>query len=89
MRVFLEQESPKYKGLEVLVASEGQSRIDLYNEGKVVDTIHIYRWDIEEVLKLMKDLGLEREESQNWDRKKAESKLENAFASGGMGKDEL
>ena len=46
MRRFLEVESAHYPDLGVYVASEGQSRIELYNEGKKIDTVHIYRWDI-------------------------------------------
>ena len=53
MKQFLEVESAHYPELEVLIASEGQSRVDLMNQGKKVDTIHIYRWNIQQVRVLL------------------------------------
>ena len=76
MRQLLEVESANYPELETLIAAEGQSRIDLYNEGKVVDTIHIYRWDMPAVRKLLSDLGLKRDESITWEKKEAEQKMD-------------
>ena len=84
-------ESAHYKDLDVLIANEGQSRIDLYNEGKVVDTIHVYRWTMEEVRILLEDLGLSRDETYTWAKRDAENKLAQAFMdpSKGLQKDEL
>ena len=79
MKQFLEVESAHYPELEVLIASEGQSRVDLMNQGKKVDTIHIYRWNIQQVRILLEQLGLKRDESVTWDKKKAEAKLKEAF----------
>ena len=53
IKQFLEVESAHYPEMSTLVASEGQSRLDLYNEGKVVDTIHIYKWDIQAIRDLL------------------------------------
>ena len=75
MRQFLEVESAHYPDLEIFVASEGQSRFDLYNEGIKVDTITVYKWDIESVRKFLSDLGLERDESRTWDKLRAEADL--------------
>ena len=47
MRQLLEVESAHYPEMEVFIASEGQSRIELMKNGKKIDTIHIYRWNIE------------------------------------------
>ena len=52
MRQFLEVESAHYPKLDVRVASEGQSRFELFKKGEKVDTIHVYRWDIEAVRQL-------------------------------------
>ena len=81
MRQFLEVESAHYPKLDVRVASEGQARVELYNEGKKVDTIHVYRWDIKAVRDFMAELGLERDESITWDKKAKEAELENYFSS--------
>ena len=72
MKQFLEVESAHYRDLGVYVASEGQSRIELFLEGKKIDTIHIYRWDIQTVRDLMSELGLKRDESYTYEKKKAE-----------------
>ena len=63
----MEVESAHYPKLDTRIASEGQARVDLYNEGKKIDTVHIYKWDIEEIRTFMADLGLERDESITWD----------------------
>ena len=87
MRQFLEVESAHYKKLDVRIASEGQSRITLYNKGKVVDEIHIYKFDIESVRELMEKLGLERDESVTWKTRDAEAKLADAFMNPNRGGD--
>ena len=79
MRKFLEVESAHYPKLDVRVASEGQSRFELFNEGKKVDTIHVYRWDIQSVRDLCRDLGLERDESITWEKKAKEEELAGYF----------
>uniref|UniRef100_A0A7S3IJ41 Selenoprotein F/M domain-containing protein n=1 Tax=Strombidium inclinatum TaxID=197538 RepID=A0A7S3IJ41_9SPIT len=76
IRQFLEVESAHYAKLDVRVASEGQARVDLFNEGKKVDTIHIYKWDIEEIRLLMADLGLERDESNTWEKRQKAADLD-------------
>ena len=75
MKQFLEVESAHYPEMEVLVASDGQSRLDLYNEGKQVDTIHIYRGDMKAVRKLLKDLGLKRDEAITYEKMAQEEKM--------------
>ena len=89
MRQFLEVESAHYKDLGVYITGDGQSRLDLYKDGNKVDTINIYRWSIEEVRRLMDLLGLERDESITYEKKKAEAKLAEAFAGGMKKKEDL
>ena len=72
-------EAAHYPEMDTLIANEGQSRLDLYLEGKVVDTIHIYRWTMPEVRDLLKSLGLKRDESITWEKKEAEMKLASVF----------
>ena len=87
MRQFLEVESAHYPKLEVLVASEGQSRIQLYNEGKEVDEIHIYKYTIDRVRELMEQLGLERDEKRTWKSVSLEAEMRNAFENPNYGKE--
>ena len=75
----MEVESAHYPEMDTLVASEGQSRLDLYFEGKVVDTIHIYRWTMAEVRDLLASLGLKRDEKITYELKAAEMELAKAF----------
>ena len=72
---FLEVDSAHYPELDVRVASEGQARVDLYTKGQKIDTVHIYKWDIEEIRRLMSDLGLERDESLTWEKRWGKDKL--------------
>ena len=59
--------------------SEGEPRFELLKDGEKVDTIRIGRYDLQTIRSLLKDLGLVRDESQTWERKKAEIQLEQAF----------
>ena len=86
MREFLEKESAHYKDLDVRVASDGMSRVQLYKVGKLVDTIHVYKYNMVEIQKLMADLGLERDENITWKTREAEAKMANAFNNPNFGK---
>ena len=83
MRTLLEEESAHYPKLETLISGDGVSRIELFNEGKLVDTINIYRWEMPEIRILLEELGLKRDESITWKTKKAEAELASAFMNPG------
>ena len=53
--------------------------MELLNKGDVVDTIRIGRYDVPAFRRIMKELGLQRDESYTWERRKAEYQLEMAF----------
>ena len=74
-------ESAHYPKLDTRIAGDGQSRIELFNEGKRVDTIYIYRYDIEAIRDLMTDLGLNRDESITWEKRQKEAELASYFNS--------
>ena len=91
IRHFLEVESAHYKDLDVRVASDGMSRVQLYRTGKHVDTIHVYKYNIAEIRNLMADLGLARDEKLTWKTRDAEAAMAEAFmnpAKGMKGKSE-
>ena len=76
MRQFLEVESAHYPALEVLISGEMPvSRIELFNLGKKVDMIPIYRWNMDEVRVLLHDLGLKRDEALTWEKREKEEAL--------------
>ena len=80
MRKFLEVESAHYPQLEVLISGEMPvSRIELFNGGKKVDMIPIYRWNIDEVRVLMHDLGLKRDEQLTWEKRERQDLMASAF----------
>ena len=58
---------------------DGEPRFELLLMGDVVDTIRVGRYDVPAFRKLMKDLGLQRDETYTWERKSAEYKMEQAF----------
>ena len=79
MKQFLEVESAHYKKLGVFVAGDGNSRVELYNKQKRVDTIYIHRWKIEEVRVLMSELGLERDEKLTYDKIEKAAQMAQSF----------
>ena len=82
-------EAAHYPKLDVRIASDGQSRIELFKEGKRVDTMYIYRFSIEAIRDLMTDLGLERDETITWEKRQIEAELESYFNSKPSKKEEL
>ena len=78
MRKWLEEETAKYPDLEVFL-SEGEPRFELLKSGEVVDTIRVGKYDVPALRKLARDLGLKREESQTWEKRKAVYQMEKAF----------
>ena len=83
MRQLLEVESAHYPKLQPMISGDDVSRIELFNEGKLVDIIRIYRWEMPEIRILLEELGLERDEKITWELKRAEAKLEQAFMNPG------
>ena len=55
------------------------SRIELFNNGKKIDMIPLYRYNIDEVRVLMHDLGLKRNEELTWDKRGKQELMAQAF----------
>ena len=53
--------------------------MELLSKGDVVDTIRIGRYDVPAFRRIMKELGLKRDETYTWERRKAEYQMEQAF----------
>tara|TARA_B110000285_G_C14728972_1_gene425582 strand:+ start:98 stop:517 length:420 start_codon:yes stop_codon:yes gene_type:complete len=88
IRQFLEVESAHYRDLDVRVASDGMSRMQLYKTGKHVDTIHVYKYNLAEIRNLLEDLGLSRDEKLTWKTRDAEREMAEAFNNPMRGKSE-
>ena len=57
------------------------SRLELYKEGELIDTVHVHRYSREELNDLMVEMGQPRDTSLTWDKinnmKKLDSMLNN------------
>ena len=58
---------------------DGEPRLELMKGGEMVDKIRIGRYDLKSVRNILSELGLKRDESQTWEKKSAQIKLEQAF----------
>lgn len=53
--------------MQTLVASDGLPRVELFEGSKLVDTIHVFRYTVEELNNLLeRDLGLKRDRTRTW-----------------------
>ena len=68
VKTFLEQDSVKYPKLKIYL-SDGEPRFELMKNGELVDTVRVGRYDLSAFKRLMKEFGLERDESYTWKRK--------------------
>ena len=76
IRAWLDTDAAQYTKLPILVANEGQARLELFKEGALIDTVHIYRYSRDELNELLEEMGQERDQSRNWDSLKAAQKFD-------------
>ena len=72
--------------MQVLVASDGLPRVELFKGSTLVDTIHVFRYTVDELNNLLeRDLGIRRNRTRTWKSIKAEMDLHAAIfeATGG------
>ena len=62
--------------MPILVTSEGQARLELFNEGAHIDTVHIYRYSKDELNELLEEMGQERDLERSWDKIKSMQKFD-------------
>lgn len=82
----MDGDAPNYETLQVLVASDGLPRVELFKGQTLVDTIHVFRYSVEEMNKLLEhDLKLPRNKTRTWKSIRAEMDLHAAVfeATGG------
>ena len=61
----------------ILVASEGLSRLELFKEGALVDTVHVYRYTVQQLNALLEEMGQPRNKDLTWDKINAEKDFNN------------
>ena len=54
--------------MPILVASEGMSRLELFDSGELVDTVHVHRYSREELNELLAEMGQVRDTTLSWDK---------------------
>lgn len=89
IRDFLDGDAANYENVQVLVASDGLPRIELFHGSKLVDTIHVFRYTVDELNNLLeRDLGQTRNRQRTWQSIRAEMHLHSAIfeATGGAEK---
>ena len=73
--------------MQVLVASDGLPRVELFDGKTLVDTIPAHRYSLDELnLLLERDLGQKRDKTRTWKSINAEMEMAQAIfeAKGGM-----
>ena len=53
--------------MPILVASDGMSRLELFDNGELVDTVHVHRYAREELNELLEEMGQVRDKSLSWE----------------------
>jgi len=66
IRSWLDSDAAQFYATPILVASEGMSRLELFKEGVMVDTVHVFRYSREELNELLVEMGQPRDESLSW-----------------------
>ena len=54
--------------MPILVASDGMSRLELFDNGELVDTVHVHRYSREDLNELLEEMGQVRDKSLTWEK---------------------
>ena len=54
--------------MPILVASDGMSRLELFDNGELVDTVNVHRYGREELNELLEEMGQVRDKSLTWEK---------------------
>ena len=53
------------------------SRLELYKDDELIDTVHVHRYSREELNELLVEMGQFRDETMTWDKINAAKQLDN------------
>ena len=53
----MDGDAATYTSMPILVANEGNARLELYKESTLIDTVHIYRYSVDELNELLESMG--------------------------------
>ena len=63
--------------MPILVASDGMSRLELFDSGELVDTVHVHRYSREELNELLEEMGQVRDKELSWAKINAMNDFDN------------
>ena len=53
------------------------SRLELFENGELVDTVHVHRYKREQLNELMEEMGQYRDRTMTWEKINAQTKFDN------------
>ena len=73
----MDTDAAQFTQMPILVASEGMSRIELFQEGELIDTVNVHRYGREELSDLLESMGQVRDRSMSWEKINSMSQFDN------------
>ena len=77
IRTWLDTDAAQFTQTPILVASEGMSRLELYSQGELIDTVNVHRYTREQLNELLEEMGQPRDLTMSWEKINAAKKLDN------------
>ena len=77
IRTWLDTDAAQFPETPILVTSEGVSRLELYKEGELIDTVHVMRYAREELNELLEEMGQKRDKTLTWEKINAAKSFDN------------
>ena len=53
----MDGDAATYTSMPILVANEGNARLELFKDNTLIDTVHIYRYSADELNELLEEMG--------------------------------
>ena len=57
----MDSDAAQFTQTPILVASEGMSRLELFDKGELIDTVNVHRYSREELNELLEEMGQYRD----------------------------
>ena len=73
----MDSDAAQFTQTPILVASEGMSRLELFKDGVLIDTVHVYRYTRQELNELLAEMGQPRNLSMTWEKINAMQSFDN------------
>merc|ERR1712045_197725 len=87
IRTWLDTDAAQFTHTPILVANDGMARLELFKEGVLIDTVHVYRYTREQLNELLVEMGQPRDINMSWDKINAMNKFDSMVNNWGAYKD--